>query len=439
MLARAVRMAARAQLTGPLWVVGGVVRDLFLGLPIGRDVDLVVEGDAIALAHLLADYLGGQVTASHQPFGTATVVLEGRDVRPPLHLDLAMARMETYPHPAALPVVQPATIAEDLARRDFTINAMALEMQTADEGNENRDGAGAGAGDSRPGRARIQGGRFLDPFHGWHDLEAGGLRVLHDRSFDDDPTRILRGVRLAARLGWSVEPHTRSLLSAALAAGRLEATTPDRVRAELCLALEEPDPASVLHLADTLGITPHLFPPLRWSKAGAARCARVPASPPVRRSLVYAGLLTYDLSGEERETLIDRYRLPGEVARLLREVEQGQARLEHLATPGRRNSEVDRLLHPLSEAALHVLCYAAPSVSEVIVHYLTALRPVRPLLDGHALRHMGVAPGPQIGHLLREVRAARLDGLVTSREDEEAWVAAWLINPPADRGDTKSG
>jgi tRNA nucleotidyltransferase (CCA-adding enzyme) len=149
--------------------------------------------------------------------------------------------------------------------------------------------------------------------------------------------------------------------------------------------------------------------------------------------------MTYDLSGEERETLIDRYRLPGEVARLLREVEQGQARLEHLATPGRRNSEVDRLLHPLSEAALHVLCYAAPSVSEVIVHYLTALRPVRPLLDGHALRHMGVAPGPQIGHLLREVRAARLDGLVTSREDEEAWVAAWLINPPADRGDTKSG
>ncbi|NJN66601.1 MAG: hypothetical protein HC884_07735 [Chloroflexaceae bacterium] len=144
-------------------------------------------------------------------------------------------------------------------------------------------------------------------------------------------------------------------------------------------------------------------------------------------SLGYAGLLTYDLSGEEREAFISRYRLPGEVARLLREVAQGRDCRAHLATPGLRNSDVDRLLQPLSDVALQVLCAAEPFVSDIIAHYRTALRPARPLLDGHALRRMGVAPGPQIGHLLRELRAARLDGFVTSYADEEAWVSRWLV------------
>ncbi|NJN68250.1 MAG: hypothetical protein HC884_16820, partial [Chloroflexaceae bacterium] len=146
-LSRTVRVAARMSENpgGSLWLVGGVVRDLLLALPIERDIDLVVEGDAIALAHALAAHLGGDVAASHEPFGTATVVLEAGPPGPALHLDLAMARIETYPHPAALPVVQPTTIAHDLARRDFSINAMALEILATDEGD-------------------VFPGRLLDPF-----------------------------------------------------------------------------------------------------------------------------------------------------------------------------------------------------------------------------------------------------------------------------------
>lgn len=408
-----------------LWLVGGVVRDLLLGLPIARDLDLAVEGDTVALAQTLATELGGRVIAAHAAFGTATVVLNTAltsAATETLYLDLAQTRVETYPHPAALPVVQPADIMQDLFRRDFSINAMALALHPADAG--------------------LKPAELLDPCGGWHDLAAGIVRVLYDRSFDEDPTRILRGVRLASRLGLQLDPQTHNLLAAALAQGRLEATTPDRIRTELCLALAEPFPADVLRLADAWHITPHIFAPLRWSAALAARCARARAclqtggdngdtyqtqreTENVERNpqLLYAGLLTYDLTATECADLAARYRLPGAAARVLREVQELKLFLNRLSAPGLRNSELDRLLRAYGAIALHVVrCAETSPASDTIAHYLTNLRGVTPLLNGHALQQLGATPGPQLGQLLSELRAARLDGVLVTRDDEENWV-----------------
>jgi tRNA nucleotidyltransferase (CCA-adding enzyme) len=194
-------------------VVGGTVRDLLrsAGAAEHVDLDLLVEGDAIAVARRLAGALGGELVV-HDRFGTATVRAAGHAY------DLAPARTETYARPGALPDVQPGTLAQDLLRRDFTVNAVALGLD--------------GRLDAAP--------RALE------DLEAGLLRVLHGASFLDDPTRLLRLVRYATRLGFGVEDETRALMDGALAAGALRTVTPARVGAELRLLLREPSAVQAL-------------------------------------------------------------------------------------------------------------------------------------------------------------------------------------------------
>lgn len=444
---------ATRQQGGTLWLVGGVVRDLLLGIPPERDLDLVVEGDAVALAHTLASTMGGEVIAAHPEFGTASVRLpsslahrktdekgeRGEDNDHEDHwgeqarvVDLAMARTETYPYPAALPIVQPALLHQDLIRRDFSINAMAVEIQLSRLSQPPKlSGGGASAyGEAITGEA-ITFSPLLDPFGGQRDLRAGVLRVLHEHSFDDDPTRIVRGLRVAARLSFRFEPHTLCLLKAALATGRIAATSPERIRSELCLALEEPAPEEVLRLADEWGITLHIVPSLRWNETLAKRCQDARTCPRLaaRRSLLLLGAITWELTPDEREACIARYRLPGEVSTLLREVGAARTILPTLRTPGLKNSEIDSLLSPLSEITLEVMrCSAHPPLSTLIARYQHELRPVRPLLNGHDLQRLGVVRGPQLGRLLRELRAAQLDGEILSQAEADGWVRCQLAD-----------
>jgi tRNA nucleotidyltransferase (CCA-adding enzyme) len=401
-LARVAALAAQQRCT--LWLVGGVVRDWLLGLPHSRDLDLAVEGDVPALVDALAAVEGARLSAQHRAFGTASVDLDG------LTLDLARTRTEYYPHPGALPEVQPASIGDDLQRRDFSLNALAVEVHLSE--------------------GHLVCGRWLDMFGGRDDLAAGRLRVLHAQSFYDDPTRILRGLRLAVRLGLHFEPHTRALLAAALDAGLLAAVGPDRLRTELCLTLEEPDPAAVVQQANALGITPHLYAPLQ--RAADFPQAAWPDLPP----LVRGGMLCYELTAAERDELIKRYRLPNDAARMLREVGRLRERLGALHDPDLRPSEIDALLRPFGLPALDVVRYMNTGpVAAHITRYVDELRQIAPLLDGHALRALGVAPGPHMGRLLATLRAARLDGLVQTRADEEAWVRQRLADgaaPPPD-------
>ena len=402
-LMRVLRSAVQLA-PAPIWLVGGLVRDLLLGKPVVRDLDLAIEAPVEQLATQLAAALGGRVLAMHAAFGTATIELD----KPPLLIDLARARAERYPRPAALPEVRPASMAEDLFRRDFTLNALAAPL--------------ALSGD------QLVVSELLDPYGGLADLRDGLLRVIHPASFRDDPTRILRGLRLAARLGLGLAPATRQALDQALQAGYLGLLSAERVRNELCLALDEPRPDAVLALSDTWGVTPQIHPELRWSAATQQRFAQLPN--PQHRihnaqpAALAAGLLTYDMPAAARDELVARYRLPNSVGRPLHEL--GAARLALASIgPELTDSAIDKLLGGFNVEALVVVNYAEqPPACDLIARYLAEIRRVTPLLNGADLRALGVAPGPMLGRLLADLRAARIDGLVASRDDELAWVAA---------------
>ena len=199
------------------YAVGGCVRDWALGIPTARDLDLAVEGDGIAFAKQVAGALGGSVTA-HQQFGTATLQLRR------LRIDMATCRKETYAAPAAYPKVTAGRLRDDLFRRDFTVNAMAMAI------------------------APSAFGRLVDPFKGMADLKAKRLRILHAKSFVDDPSRILRAVRFAQRYRLAVEPRTRRALRQALAAGMLQRLNRGRWRKEFERMTQEPHPLACLSL-----------------------------------------------------------------------------------------------------------------------------------------------------------------------------------------------
>jgi tRNA nucleotidyltransferase (CCA-adding enzyme) len=368
-----------------------------LGQPLSRDVDLAVEGDVTPFAPALAVALAGRVSATHVPFGTATVAIPGHT------FDLARTRSERYPHPAALPDVAPAPITVDLIRRDFSMNAVAVELRA--------DGLDVHAGE------------LLDPFDGRGDLEANRLRLLHPASLRDDPTRILRGLRLAARLNLTPDSAAHAQIADALEQRYLGFLSTERILSELCLALEEPQPAETLRLSDAWGVTEQLLPGLGWTPALAARFAAYAAQPDIYELLpsdstawFRAGLMLFDQPAAPAHFV-----LPTPLQRLLHEIPTLRATVPALAeslTPG----ALDALLHPFSTLGLAVLHYAEPVAAAAIAQYLYVLRPQRPPLNGRDLQRLGIPPGPQIGRLLTELRRVYLDGGVTSREEAEAWV-----------------
>jgi tRNA nucleotidyltransferase (CCA-adding enzyme) len=205
------------------FVVGGAVRDLLLGQKT-LDLDIVVEGEGIPFAVRLAESLQARLK-SHERFGTATIIFQDG-----LRLDVATARTEVYDRPAALPRVTPGSIRDDMYRRDFTINAMAASLM--------------------PGEY----GRLLDDFRGLRDLRQRRIRVLHEKSFLDDPTRIFRAVRFESRLGFRIVRSTRALIDEALSRRILDGLEDYRVATELRLILEEPEPAGPVRRLAELGI-----------------------------------------------------------------------------------------------------------------------------------------------------------------------------------------
>ncbi|MBI4307217.1 MAG: CCA tRNA nucleotidyltransferase [Chloroflexi bacterium] len=390
-LLHAVRIVAAGEGTR-LYVVGGAVRDLLLGRPL-VDVDVVVEGDAASLAQRVAQQVGGQVE-THGRFGTAKIVRNGQA------LDLASARTEKYARPGALPTVQPGTLAQDLARRDFTINALALALT--------------------PPHA----GALIDPFAGQKDLEAGLVRVLHDRSFIDDATRIFRAVRYEQRLGFHMEPQTEAL--ARRDVPYLDTISGDRIRNEIELLLREDVPEKALARAADLRALARVGLPWRDAERTAQRFAqaRQAAAPGAPSPETYLGLLVYGLAPQEAKAALARLNFPKTVEHTLRDVAQLKPILSDLAQPDLAPSALTGRLAAFQPAAVEVCAIACdpPEVGERLRRYLAEWRHVRPLLDGHDLARLGVPPGPQMGQTLKALHEARLDSLVQSREDEEAWV-----------------
>jgi len=381
-----------------LYLVGGVVRDLLLGQT-NLDLDLVVEGDAIELAHQLIQINHGKII-THPRFNTAKLQWNKWSI------DLATARSETYIKPGALPTVTPSSINSDLFRRDFTINTMAIELN--------------------PSRY----GQLIDIYGGRDDLNHKLIRILHEKSFIDDATRIWRGLRYEQRLNFQLEPATLKLLKRDIP--MLDTISGDRIRYELECILREKYPEKALRRADELKVLPKLHPALKgngWlaKKYEQARQLSSPNLPPVG---LYLALLAYPLTNEQNEQLISYLRLPKSLAQTLRDTISLKAKLPSLANPDLSPSSVYLLLHGYSPLAITANSLACDSpVARHHIHlFLNKFRYIKPVLTGDDLKRMGIAPGPQIKEILQLLHEARLDGKVKSKQGEEDLVKRWLAH-----------
>jgi tRNA nucleotidyltransferase (CCA-adding enzyme) len=374
-----------------VYLVGGSVRDILLGEP-NFDVDVVVEGDAITLANRLAEKLDGRVRA-HRTFGTA-VVLYGADGR----VDVVTARSESYHAPAVLPVVELGTIDEDLHRRDFTINAMAVSLK------------GDGLGE------------LVDPFGGRDDLEAGRIRVLHERSFIDDPTRILRAIRYEDRYGFRMDDDTARLARACIATGHVGDLSGARLRDELIALLEEGDVSHAIPRLAELGaekeIHPHvvaddeavrLFDRLRELKE------QYGLDIPAWRLGLEA--LARNLPHEEIGPWLHGLKIRRRDGDLITAaIEDGPRIAEQLGRDSLTPADVVALAEPRApDAPLFALALAdQPQLHD----YFGRLESIELEIDGADIAALGLAESPRVGEILAEVRRRKLNGELDGRESE---------------------
>lgn len=392
-----VRIAVAQEM--PIYLVGGFVRDLFLGIP-SSDLDLVVEGDAIRLGRAVAQRLGGRVVA-HKPFGTAAWWLPAsRAPRMPEFIDFISARSETYAQPAALPTVRFADLRADQARRDFSINTLALRL----------DGVDAGL--------------LLDPLGGLDDLQHGLLRVLHDESFSDDPTRIFRLLRFAGRLNLTIEAKTRKELKASLQ--KIKLLSGERIRNELTLVLLEVNAVGVLRSLQSFGVLRQIHPALHVPanlaallKRGQAKPAAFWELPEFATSDLAFVLWLLHLRPVDAAAVATRLRLSEDLKAAI--VSASRLRMEKRLVRIKPSQLVTRLeREPV--LALYALGIATrgSALSRRLEAFAQKLRHIQPRTNGNALQHAGLKPGPAYKHILSRLRAAWLDGEIRTRRQEQA-------------------
>ena len=400
----------------PAYIVGGFVRDLLMGRP-SLDLDIVVVGDAVSLARALARKHGGKVTA-HVRFGTATVEnrewkIENSKKSDTLRithyaLDIITSRRETYAHHAALPDVTPSTLEDDLRRRDFTINTLAIRL----------DGAHFG--------------ELFDLYNGAADIERGVVRVLHPASFLDDPTRMFRAVRYEQRYGFAIAPETLALIPAArpLLAG----LSAERARHELDLIFDEPRAAQMLARLDELGLLKALENALPWGIDLRERLASglsISPAPEWDSSLPVAGI-PFPPAGTSRQVL--GYTLwlldltPAEIDAVQARLTFPLAALNSIQTAARLRMDLPALsgaapskwverLGDVPLPAIYAVCLV--SGEKALETYAARWQHIHPKTDGDTLKTLGLPPGPAYKKILLRLRAAWLDGDVASAEQEK--------------------
>ena len=399
-----------------LYLVGGVVRDLLLKQE-NWDLDLTVEGDGIAFARLVADRYGAGL-AVFERFATARLTFPDG-----LKMDIATTRRESYAQPALLPTVQPASIEADLYRRDFTINAMAMQLN--------------------PG----QFGRLLDPYGGQSDLRARTLRVLHTGSFQDDPTRIFRAIRFEQRFSFHLETATLRLLAQAASTNLIQRLSGPRLQNEILLLLAERDPVRAIARLEQLKLLRFLHRRLCDTKNVKRTVTAVPKAvawwlrrfpdSAIDRPIVYLMALSSESSPAVVAAMIRRLALSREQAKKMnigrRRVDRVLKRLTNSGIV--QHSQVFRLLADFSDEAL-ILLLAKQRITQsglrgLLKRQLAAYmknKAVKTTLTGRDLQAMGLLPGPQYTTILGKLLDARIDGIVTTEAEERVFVRNWLGN-----------
>lgn len=385
-----------------VYSVGGSVRDLLLGSGENFDLDILVEEHGLEFARLFARAVGGSCKL-YRRFATAMVIMKGGR-----RIDVTTTRGEIYPHPGALPEIVPGSLEEDIHRRDFTINALAFSL------NHGRFG------------------RLIDLTGGAADLKAGVIRVLHEQSFRDDPTRIFRAVRFRQRLGFTIEPRTEELIRTAVDLRLFEQVSPERLRHELELIFQEPDPPGAVEAMaryDQLRfIHPRLVLPecsrpfldrlslhLDWFRETFPR-------EPVSSWRVYFGALIYRLDPSDLKETAERFNLSRRFLEQLQSAREDEPAVEEALAveddpPPSRVYSLLRGRSPEVWLIMMARSGSAPAASRVR-RFLTDYRSVAGEVSGRDLESLGLPPSPAYRSILEELLLARLDGRVRSREEE---------------------
>jgi len=375
-----------------VYLVGGAVRDVLMGEP-NFDVDIAVEGDGIALGEALAEALGGRVVP-HDRFGTAIVVYEGGRV------DVATARTEFYDSPGALPTVEQASIRQDLYRRDFTINAMAASLKGEDFG------------------------RLVDYFGGLRDLKSGVVRVLHNLSFIDDPTRIFRAIRYENRYGLAMDAHTLALARACVEMNLVGELSSARLRDELQALLSEERVADSVRRLSELGIDRAIHPHLAADEESVrlideldrVRADNAPETPAWRLRLA---VLARKLRPDELYEWFERLKLRRRDADRIADAVAVGPRLPELLAGAEEPAAVRALVEPHDpDGALFALALAEEPVRSRLERYFADFRDVRLEISGGDLAALGLQESPRVGAILEELLRRKLNGELDGRESE---------------------
>ncbi len=393
-----------------VYAVGGFVRDLIMRVD-NFDMDIVIEGDGIHFAEVFGQRFTCRIRA-HKKYGTAIIIFPDG-----LKVDVATARLEVYESPAALPTVEKGSIRMDLYRRDFTINTLAIKLNPSSFGE------------------------LIDFFGGMRDIKDKVIRVLHNLSFVEDPTRVFRAIRFEQRFGFQIAKHTQNLMKNAVRMGFLERLSGRRIFSEIVLILEEEFPLPALKRMRDFNLLPVLHPKIKFDKEVESLFEQIHhviswfdllfLKEKYNRWIIYFWGLLDSLKKEEIEEVCKRLDLNEKIQRRLIEgkyqAEQALLRIFYWINSGvnPKRSEIYELLHTLStETILFMMAKTTQNETRRFISlYFTQLKDTKPLLKGSDLIEMGIKPGPVIKKILNELLIARLDEKVITREDELRYIS----------------
>jgi tRNA nucleotidyltransferase (CCA-adding enzyme) len=391
------------------FAVGGFVRDLLLKKN-NFDLDIVIEGDGIVFAKKLAAKLDGRVR-THERFATAMVVLADA-----FKIDIATARLEYYEYPAALPTVELSSIKLDLYRRDFTINAMAIQLNADKYGTLN------------------------DFFNCQNDLKHRAIKVLHNLSFVEDPTRIFRAIRLEKRMDFQIVEHTKRLIRNAVKMDLFGKDNDPRFLAELQYILSEENPLPAIQRLAEFDLFRFLWPDLKPHLKIDRRFMHILTQAYRAHSwyrllylsdqysawIVYLLAIMARSTSRELDAFCRRFQMPQKPREMVINQKENADKIANLMSRRRvlQESEVFRLLTNLEiEGLLYLMAIARKNdIKKAVSHYVTTLRQVRTRLTGKKLKEMGYQPGPLFTTMLNDLLDARLDGIVHTQAEEEAYI-----------------
>lgn len=387
------------------YLVGGSVRDLLRGEE-NLDIDIVLEGDGISFARALGEKLNAKVRA-HQKFGTAQVFAQK------IKLDIATARTEYYESPAALPKVETSSIKKDLYRRDFTINTLAVKLNPRDFG------------------------LLIDFFGGQRDLRERTIRVLHNVSFVEDPTRAFRAIRFSERFGFKISRHMENLIKSAIEMSLFNMLSGPRLYEELLLSFKETEPIKTLKKLSDFGLIKVIHSNLVFTEELEATLKSMQETvswfnllfleEKPDKGILYLMALLSGLKDEDLKATVERLSPPPRVRDM---IIRGMTQVKNILRkfPVDDPVEIHKLLSKFNlETVLFLMALSKDRKKQrVISHYLTELRNVKTILKGDDLKRMGIQPGPVYSKILNKLLEEKLRGRLRSREDEEQFVKKFI-------------